>query len=166
MNLDLKAPSSLRWVWSEHWKLAFVPHTPLRLVVRCCVKFWISFQAQRSRLASTDRTAKSWPTAVRRSWRRRRSRWPIVWLAPAASPRRKQSWSNSRVGKNFKSGFLCSRGFFPKSSGLCYKHMTIANCTSNVVNKLEDLLADDARVIIYDRHVFIVQATGLSSQNF
>ena len=61
--------------------------------------------------------------------------------------------------------FMLAR-FFPKSSGLCYKHMTIANCTSNVVNKLEDLLTDDARVIIYDRHVFIVQATGLSSQNF
>jgi hypothetical protein len=37
--------------------------------------------------------------------------------------------------------------------------MTIINYTSSVVNKLEALLTDDARVVIYDRHVFIVQAT-------
>ncbi len=29
-----------------------------------------------------------------------------------------------------------------------------------MVNKLEALLTDDARVVIYDRHVFIVQATA------
>jgi hypothetical protein len=29
-----------------------------------------------------------------------------------------------------------------------------------IVNKLEALLTDDARVVIYDRYVFIVQATG------
>ncbi len=38
--------------------------------------------------------------------------------------------------------------------------MTIVNYASSVVNKLEALLTDDARVIIYDRHVFIVQATS------
>ncbi len=37
--------------------------------------------------------------------------------------------------------------------------MTIINYASCVVNKLEALLTDDARVVIYDRHVFIVQAT-------
>ncbi len=37
--------------------------------------------------------------------------------------------------------------------------MTIVNYASSVINKLEALLTDDARVIIYDRHVFIVQAT-------
>jgi hypothetical protein len=46
------------------------------------------------------------------------------------------------------------------SGGLYYKHMTIVNYASSVVNKLEALLTDDARVIIYDYHVFIVQATG------
>jgi len=46
-----------------------------------------------------------------------------------------------------------------ETSGLYYKHMTIVNYASSVVNKLEALLTDDARVIIYDRHVFIVQAT-------
>ncbi len=38
--------------------------------------------------------------------------------------------------------------------------MTIVNDNSRVINKLE---AYDARVIIYDRHMFIVQATGLQS---
>jgi hypothetical protein len=35
--------------------------------------------------------------------------------------------------------------------------MTIVNDDSRVVNKLEASLTDDARVIIYDRHMFIVQ---------
>ncbi len=38
--------------------------------------------------------------------------------------------------------------------------MTNINDDSRVVNKLEASLTDDARVIIYDRHMFIVQATG------
>ncbi len=36
--------------------------------------------------------------------------------------------------------------------------MTIVNDDSRVVNKLEASLTDDARGIIYDRHMFIVQA--------
>ncbi len=39
--------------------------------------------------------------------------------------------------------------------------MMIVNDDSRVVNKLEASLTDDARVIIYDHHMFIVQATGL-----
>jgi hypothetical protein len=39
--------------------------------------------------------------------------------------------------------------------------MTIVNYTSGIANKLEAWLTEDARVIIYDHHVFIVQATGL-----
>ncbi len=39
--------------------------------------------------------------------------------------------------------------------------MTIVNYASSVVNKLEALLNDNARVVIYNRHVFIEQATGL-----
>jgi hypothetical protein len=46
-------------------------------------------------------------------------------------------------------------------SGLYYKLMTIVNDNSRVVNKLEASLTDNARVIIYDRHMFIVQATSL-----
>ncbi len=40
--------------------------------------------------------------------------------------------------------------------GLYYKHMTIVNYASGILNKLEALLTDDARVVIYDHHVFIV----------
>ena len=37
----------------------------------------------------------------------------------------------------------------------------IINYASSGVNKLKASLNDDARVVIYDRHMFIVQATGL-----
>ncbi len=47
------------------------------------------------------------------------------------------------------------------ASGLYYKHTMIVSYTSSVVNKLKALLTDDARVIIYDRHVFIVQASAV-----
>jgi len=40
--------------------------------------------------------------------------------------------------------------------------MTIVNDDSRVVNKLEVSLTDNARVVIYDCHMFIVQATGSS----
>ncbi len=46
-----------------------------------------------------------------------------------------------------------------RPSGLYYKPMTIINDDSRVVNKLEASLTDDARVVIYDHHMFIVQAT-------
>ncbi len=44
-------------------------------------------------------------------------------------------------------------------SDLYYKPMTIVNDNSRVINKLESSLADNARVINYDCHMFIVQAT-------
>jgi hypothetical protein len=40
--------------------------------------------------------------------------------------------------------------------------MMIVNDNSRVVNKLEASLTDDARFVIYDRHMFIVQATDVS----
>jgi hypothetical protein len=40
--------------------------------------------------------------------------------------------------------------------------MMIVNDNSRVVNKLEASLTDDASIVIYDRHMFIVQATGLT----
>jgi len=48
-------------------------------------------------------------------------------------------------------------------SGLFYKNTTIVNYASSIVIKLEALLTDDARVIVYDRHVFlfIVQAASV-----
>jgi hypothetical protein len=45
--------------------------------------------------------------------------------------------------------------------GLYYKPMMIVNDNSRVITKLETSITDDTRVIIYDRHMFIVQATGL-----
>ncbi len=45
-------------------------------------------------------------------------------------------------------------------SGLYCKPITIVNDDSGVVNKLEASLTDDARVVINDRQMFIVQATG------
>jgi hypothetical protein len=46
------------------------------------------------------------------------------------------------------------------SCGLYYKPMLIVNDDCMVITKLETSLTDDARVVIYDRHMFIVQATG------
>ena len=42
--------------------------------------------------------------------------------------------------------------------------MTFVNDNSRVINKLETSLTDDARVVIYDRHMFIVQATEFSDK--
>jgi hypothetical protein len=42
--------------------------------------------------------------------------------------------------------------------------MTIINDDSRVITKLETSLTDDARVIIYDGHMLIVQATGVTSK--
>jgi hypothetical protein len=41
--------------------------------------------------------------------------------------------------------------------------VTIVNYASSIVNKLGALLTNDARVIIYDHHMFIVQATGVNA---
>ncbi len=46
-----------------------------------------------------------------------------------------------------------------KFSGLYYKPLTIVNNDSRVINKLEASHTDNERVIIYDRHMFIVPAT-------
>jgi hypothetical protein len=46
-------------------------------------------------------------------------------------------------------------------SGLYYKYMTIINYASSGVNKLRASLNDDARVVVYDHRMFIVQATGV-----
>jgi hypothetical protein len=43
--------------------------------------------------------------------------------------------------------------------GLYYKSMMIANDDARIINKLDASLAEDARVVIYDCHMFIVQAT-------
>jgi hypothetical protein len=43
-----------------------------------------------------------------------------------------------------------------------YKHISIVNDDSNDVNKFVASLTDNARVNIYDRNMFIIQATGRS----
>ncbi len=47
-----------------------------------------------------------------------------------------------------------------KTSGMYNKPIMIVNDDSRAINKLENSFADDVRVVIYDRHMFIVQATG------
>jgi len=56
---------------------------------------------------------------------------------------------------------LPDAGFKHNTCGLYYKPMMILNDDSKVINKLEASLTVDARVIIYDHHMFIVQATDL-----
>jgi hypothetical protein len=46
------------------------------------------------------------------------------------------------------------------TSALYYKHITIVNDKSGIINKFEASLTDGDRVIIYDHHMFIAQATG------
>ncbi len=60
--------------------------------------------------------------------------------------------------------FFSIKGFGIRS--LYYKHVTIVNYASSSVNKLRASLNDDARVVIYDRHKFIVQATDSFSPVF
>ncbi len=51
------------------------------------------------------------------------------------------------------------------TSDLYYKPITIVNYNSRVINNIGTSLNDDARVIIYDHHMFIVQATGINFTN-
>ncbi len=60
--------------------------------------------------------------------------------------------------------FQSSLTFAGNTRGMYYKRMMIVNDDSRVVNKLEASLTDDVRVIIYDHHMFIVQATGASKK--
>ncbi len=39
--------------------------------------------------------------------------------------------------------------------------MMIVNDNTRIVNELDASLTDDARVVIYDRHMFIVQVKGV-----
>jgi hypothetical protein len=46
----------------------------------------------------------------------------------------------------------------PSAIKLCYKHVTIVNDDSSDISKGLKSLIDDAKVIIYDRKMFIKQA--------
>jgi hypothetical protein len=48
------------------------------------------------------------------------------------------------------------------NSGLYYKHVKIVNDNSSIINKWSFKLIDDARVVIYDRNRFMIQATGVN----
>ncbi len=60
----------------------------------------------------------------------------------------------------FGQGKTLSLKWIQLNCGLYYKPVTIVNDDSRVINKFETSHTDDARVIIYDCHMFIVQATG------
>jgi hypothetical protein len=62
-----------------------------------------------------------------------------------------------RCGVTYDLNFFLNSDF----NDLYYKLMTIINDNSRVINKLEASLTDDARVVIYNRHMFIVQATAV-----
>ncbi len=47
-----------------------------------------------------------------------------------------------------------------ETTGLYYKHMTIINYDSSIIIKRSSKLIDPARGVIYDHHMFIIQATG------
>jgi hypothetical protein len=47
-------------------------------------------------------------------------------------------------------------------SGPYYKRLTIVNYASRVINKFCASLTDNARVVIYNPRMFIVQATGVN----
>ncbi len=48
---------------------------------------------------------------------------------------------------------------FKSTCGLYYKPMMIINDDPRIITKLKTSLTDNARVVIYDRHMFRVQAT-------
>ncbi len=47
-----------------------------------------------------------------------------------------------------------------ESSGLYYKHMVIVYDNSSIVSKWSSKLTDNARIVIYNRNMFVIQATG------
>jgi hypothetical protein len=74
--------------------------------------------------------------------------------------RRVPQSSLTRVGQGPALAANTRLGCKGSASGLYYKHTTIVKYHTSIINKLEALLTVNARVVIYDRHVFIVQATG------
>ncbi len=57
--------------------------------------------------------------------------------------------------------YTCKKSHNIGTSGLNYKPITIINYDSSVVNKFGASLTDEARVFIYNRHMFIVQTTSV-----
>ncbi len=71
--------------------------------------------------------------------------------------------SQCQQGMDSNPWSLDYESIFLPTCGLYYKPMTIINDDSRVINKLEASLTDNTRVVIYDRHMFIVQASATAS---
>ncbi len=67
-----------------------------------------------------------------------------------------------RLGHRNKFMIWTNKNHFISTCGMYYKQVTIVNYASGSVNKLRASLNDDARVVIYNCHMFIVQTTGSS----
>ncbi len=50
--------------------------------------------------------------------------------------------------------------YYNEISGLYYKPMMFVNDDSRAINKFETSRTDNTRVVFYDHHMLIVQATG------
>jgi hypothetical protein len=70
-----------------------------------------------------------------------------------------QKWQADKVIKSAYSQILSSNRL--ERCGLYYKHVMIVNDDSSIVSNWSFKLIDNARVIIYDRNMFVIQATGL-----
>jgi len=53
-----------------------------------------------------------------------------------------------------------------ETGGLYYKHVTIINDDSSIISKWSFKLIGDPRIFIYDRHRFIIKATGRYNKSF
>ncbi len=58
----------------------------------------------------------------------------------------------------------CQKTYFLFICGLYYKHITIINDDSIIINMWDMSYTDDARVIIYNRNMFILQATDFFNE--
>jgi hypothetical protein len=63
------------------------------------------------------------------------------------------------IGQCYKTFYCFIDATTSVTCGLYYKHTTIVNDDSSIVNKFEASFTEDARVITYDHHMFIIQAT-------
>ncbi len=102
------------------------------------------------------------------SWRPVKSRRPVksfvqIFLTFAESKIKtnKNFWRAAAV-KPFTTVINCSCPSKSQIStcGLYYKHVLIVNDDSSIISKWSFKLIDGARVIIYDRNMFVIQTTG------
>jgi hypothetical protein len=68
---------------------------------------------------------------------------------------------NECHGRDEQSNWFHLKNGLALPCGLYYKHVTVVNDASSGICKLKASLNDAARGVIYDRHVFVIQATGV-----